>query len=88
MKTVENKVFRTSIFDADYKRFAQKFVSIPTEIRQLEEILIKQPGTGVSLGGGVYKISISCKAKGKGKSGGFRIITYLVERELTEPISI
>ena len=41
MKIVENKVYRTSIFDADYKRFVKKFASLTSEIRQLEEILIK-----------------------------------------------
>ena len=32
---------------------------------------------GTSLGGGVYKIKLAIKSKGKGKSGGARIITYL-----------
>ena len=79
MKTIENKVYRTSVFDADYKRFAKKFFSIRSEIEQLEKTLVKQPDIGVSLGGGVYKIRIACEAKGKGKSGGFRVITYLVD---------
>ena len=79
MQTIENKVYRTSIFDADYKRFAKKFVTLPSEIRQLEEMLVKQPNIGISLGGGVYKIRIACEAKGKGKSSGFRVITYLIE---------
>jgi len=82
MKTIENKVYRTSIFDADYKRFSKKFVSLPLEIQQLEEILVKQPDTGISLGGGIYKVRIACETKGKGKSGGFRIITYLVDERL------
>ena len=82
MQTIENNVYRTSIFDADYKRFAKKFVSLPSEIRQLEAELVKQPDIGAPLGGGVYKIRVACEAKGKGKSGGFRVITYLVdERE-------
>ena len=82
MKIVENNVYRTSIFDTDYKRFAKKFASLESEIRNLEKVLIKQPNIGFSLGGGVYKIRVACESKGKGKSGGFRVITYLVdERE-------
>ena len=82
MQPIENKVYRTSIFDADYKRFSKKFISLSFEIQQLEATLVKQPDIGVSLGGGVYKIRIACESKGKGKSGGFRVITYLVdERE-------
>jgi len=79
---IENKVYRTSIFDADYKRFVKKFVSLSYEIRQLEETLVKRPDMGTSLGGGVYKIRIACESKGKGKSGGFRVITYLVEERV------
>ena len=82
MKIVENKVYRTSIFDADYKRFVKKFASLTSEIRQLEEILINQPDIGTSLGGGVYKIRMACESKGKGKSGSFRIITYLVDERV------
>ena len=56
MKILENKVYKTSIFDSDYKRFAKKFASLKSEIQQLEKNLIKQPDIGISLGGGVYKI--------------------------------
>ena len=34
--------------------------------------------SGVDLGYNTYKIRISIKSKGKGKSGGGRVITYLV----------
>ena len=50
MQMFENKVYRTSVFDTDYKRFAKKFVSLPDEIRQLEEALVKRPDIGTSLG--------------------------------------
>ena len=82
MKSIENKIYRTSIFDSDYKQFLKKFASLESEIRQLEETLIKRPDTGTSLGGGVYKIRIACESKGKGKSGGFRVITYLVDERV------
>jgi hypothetical protein len=79
MQTIENKVYRTSVFEADYKRFAVKFVSLPSEVQQLEKDLVKQPDIGTSLGGNIYKIRVACKSKGKGTSGGFRVITYLVD---------
>jgi hypothetical protein len=50
----------------------------------LEEILIKTPETGISLGNGLYKIRLASKDKNSGKSGGFRIITYLVVQSDTE----
>ena len=33
---------------------------------------------GESLGAGLYKIRLASKSKGKGKSGGFRIINYII----------
>lgn len=47
------------------------------EILNLEEILIENPQSGIPLGANLYKILLASKAKGKGKSGGFRIVTYL-----------
>ncbi len=83
MKGTENYVYRTSVFDADYKRLVKKFNSLQAEIYQLEQLLIDRPDTGISLGGGVYKIRLACESKGKGKSGGFRVITYLVDERET-----
>ena len=36
-----------------------------------------QPAQGVALGNNFYKIRLAISAKGKGKSGGARVITYL-----------
>jgi len=41
-------------------------------------MLSQTPETGTVLGNNTYKIRISIKSKGKGKSGGARVITYLV----------
>ena len=32
-----------------------------------------------SYGSNIYKVRVADEAKGKGKSGGFRVITYLIE---------
>ena len=82
MNKIENKVYRTSIFEADYKHYVKKFVSLLSEIKQLEETLKKQPYVGTPLGGGIYKIRLACVSKGRGKSGGFRVITYLVDERV------
>jgi hypothetical protein len=39
---------------------------------------LSNPNLGTSLGNNCYKIRISINSKGKGKSGGGRIITYLI----------
>ncbi|MCU0468015.1 MAG: addiction module toxin RelE [Arcicella sp.] len=42
------------------------------------ESLHETPFQGESLGAGLYKVRLSSKSKGKGKSGGFRIINYII----------
>jgi hypothetical protein len=41
--------------------------------------LSNTPETGTPLGNDTYKIRLAIKSKGKGKSGGGRIITYVVK---------
>jgi hypothetical protein len=45
--------------------------------------LIKMPEQGTSLGNNCYKIRIAIASKGKGKSGGASVITYLQVLETT-----
>ena len=44
-------------------------------------LLSEQPETGTPLGNDTYKIRIAIKSKSKGKSGGGRVITYLVNEQ-------
>jgi len=45
----------------------------------LEKNLVQNPRIGESYGANIYKIRVADPSKGKGKSGGFRVVTYLVE---------
>lgn len=40
---------------------------------------MQNPQCGTPLGKNVYKIRVAVKSKGKGKSGGMRVITRVVE---------
>ena len=73
-----NKVTLTPHFESRYKRFAKKFASLESEVDILIDNLIETPILGESLGAGLYKIRLAVKSKGKGKSGGFRVVSYLV----------
>jgi mRNA-degrading endonuclease RelE of RelBE toxin-antitoxin system len=46
-------------------------------LENLEKELTDNPKLGEPLGANIYKIRVAAKDKSKGKSGGFRIITYL-----------
>jgi len=51
------------------------------ELVRLEKKITDNPKFGKPLGHDAYKIRLSIKSKGKGKSGGARVITY-VESEV------
>ncbi len=65
-------------FKREAKRLTKKFPSLKQELAHLNNILEKDPETGTALGNSTYKIRIAIRSKGKGKSGGARIITYVV----------
>lgn len=48
------------------------------DIRQLAEQLQQVPQTGTPLGQDCYKIRLAIRSKGRGKSGGARVITLVV----------
>jgi len=65
-------------FKKEAKRLIKKFPSLKAELGDLYDILIEQPDSGTPLGNNTYKIRISIRSKNKGKSGGARVITYLL----------
>jgi len=73
-----NNVTLTPRFESRYKRFAKKFASLEHEVDALVADLTETPTLGTSMGAGLYKTRLAVKSKGKGKSGGFRVVSYLV----------
>ena len=67
----------TSYFKRQSKRLIKKYASLANEIVELIGTLEKHPKEGDNLGNSCYKIRLSIAAKGKGKSGGARIITHV-----------
>lgn len=65
-------------FKKEAKRLIKKFQSLKQELADLSSVLEEEPATGTALGNDCYKIRLAIKSKGKGKSGGARVITYLV----------
>ena len=74
-----NKIIYTDFFVNRAKRFHKKFVSLKNDVAQLEKELLENPKLGESLGAGLYKVRLAVESKGGGKSGGFRVITYLID---------
>ena len=77
---MEIEVVYTEEFEKDVKRFLKKFPTLAKELVTFEESLIKNPKQGIFLGAGLYKVRVANESKSKGKSGGFRVINYLITK--------
>ncbi|WP_188938740.1 type II toxin-antitoxin system RelE/ParE family toxin [Dyadobacter endophyticus] len=73
----------TPEFDSRLKRLLKKYPSLSGEFRELVLLLAGDPGNGISLGQGCYKRRLSIASKGRGKSGGARVIYYVHVSEIT-----
>ncbi len=71
------KILLTVRFEKELKRLVKKFPSMKEEFAALIDDLNKNPTSGTFLGNDCYKIRIAISAKGKGKSGGARAISYV-----------
>ncbi len=71
------KVELTDNFIKEAKKLIKKYASLRTEIAKLGEELAENPTMGTSLGNDVYKIRLAIASKGKGKSGGARIVSFV-----------
>lgn len=67
-----------SVFEKQAKRLVKKYSSLKIELLNLIQELKENPQTGTSLGQNCFKIRIAISSKGKGKSGGARIITNVM----------
>lgn len=71
-------VFTLASFDKQLKKLVKKYPSLKKEFINLIESLENNPIQGTAIGNNCYKIRIAIASKGKGKSGGARVITNLV----------
>lgn len=68
-------VVYTRIFEKEFKRLSAKHPSLKSDFKQLLTTLENDPVQGVPLGDNCFKIRLAITSKGKGKSGGARVIT-------------
>jgi len=83
------EIIATPKFKTELKRLVNKFPSLKTEYSNLIDQLNNNPKLGIPIGHDCYKIRLSIRSKGKGKSGGARVITYIfIEGEILFLLSI
>ena len=71
----------TALFEREAKRLTKKYRSLKNELIELSAALQEEPRLGNDLGGGLYKLRLAIKSKGKGKSGGGRVVTYVIDED-------
>jgi mRNA-degrading endonuclease RelE of RelBE toxin-antitoxin system len=79
----------TPDFEKQLKRLVNKYPSINKDLATLIDDLELKPTIGEPLGKNLFKIRLAISSKGKGKSGGARVITYvLLKNEIVYLASI
>jgi mRNA-degrading endonuclease RelE of RelBE toxin-antitoxin system len=68
-------VYTTDFFDKELKKLSKKYPSLKDDFKTLVNSLKEEPKQGKPLGKDCYKIRLAISSKGKGKSGGSRVIT-------------
>ena len=78
------KVKISEDFRAAYKRLKKRHISLERDFEQLLASLLQNPMQGVELEGGARKVRLAITSKGRGKSGGARVIirVRIVDDEL------
>lgn len=76
-------IVSTPPFEKELKQLAKKYPSVKKDITDLAVKLIKEPKMGIALGNDCYKIRMAITSKGKGKSGGARVIIFVQVIETT-----
>lgn len=71
-------IIPTDHFKKESKRLVKKYPSLKNELIELNQQLEENPELGVRTGNQIFKVRLAIKSKGKGKSGGARVITYLI----------
>lgn len=71
-------------FKKEAKRFKKHYASFASDYNKLLDEIKKNPNIGTDLGNGIRKIRMQIKSKGKGKSGGMRVISVNIYATVTE----
>lgn len=72
------KVIPTSPFERSFKALAKRHRSLKQDILAFINSLQENPFQGDELSPGIRKIRMAIASKGRGKSGGARVITYTI----------
>jgi hypothetical protein len=64
-----------------FKKLDKKYPSLRDDLLKLITELQINPRSGINLGNNIYKIRMAVTSKGRGKSGGTRVITFFAHSQ-------
>lgn len=73
------EVYPTADFQKSFKALAKRHRSLVNDFKEFVKGLKENPYQGDELTPGIRKIRMAITSKGRGKSGGARVITYTIE---------
>ena len=71
-------IYTIDEFERQAHRLSKKYKSLRKDLASFLQEITENPFQGADLGNGVRKIRLAISSKGKGKSGGARILTLNV----------
>ncbi len=69
-------------FDKEVRRLSKKYKSLRSDLLQFQKDITDNPFLGTEILPNVRKIRIAITSKGKGKSGGARIISFVAVNDI------
>ena len=72
------EVIIAETFNPEFKRLRKKYRSIQSDVDNLIADLRVNPLQGTDIGRNLRKVRMAISSKGKGKSGGARVITHVI----------
>ena len=76
------KIVLTRGFYRDVKKLSKKYRSLKSDIAKVSSIIREDPYHGALIQPNTRKVRVAIASKGRGKSGGARLLTYSVEMDL------
>ena len=74
------KIISLESFKKDAKKLYKKNKKLPIDLKKLNDILEENPKSGIELSSDLYKIRLENSSSKVGKSGGFRVIYYYIDK--------
>ena len=81
---MECKITASESVNKELKRLGKRYASLADDYETLLHDLKQNPALGTDLGRGLRKVRMRISSKGKGKSGGARVITFTVIASVDE----